>query len=207
MFDTEQEAQKALGNKPILNKLGVVVKFTGQTKKSRIIWDLRESGVNLKCDAAERIVLPRLLDVVHGTLHAIREGKQPIFAAVDIRDAFHNVPAGADRKYTVASADGKFIVYNVLVFGAKSSPTIWGRFAALLGRIVASVIPEISVQVYVDDPIFVLPNSGKGAQHFLTLALLVLKLFGYPVKLTKASAGRTIKWIGAELNIEGEGFN
>ena len=197
----EDEALKILGDKPVLNKLGVVVKFSGQTKKSRIIWDLRESGVNLRCDTAERIVLPRLLDVVQETLEAIRNDQEPIFAAIDIRDAFHNVPAGKDRKYTVARADGKFIIYNVLVFGSRSSPTIWGRFAAFIGRTLLCIVPELGCQIYVDDPIFVIPGKGENAARFLTLALLVFKIFGFPVKLAKASAGQVVKWIGAELSI------
>ena len=197
----EEEAVKILGDKPVLNKLGVVVKFSGQTKKSRIIWDLRESGVNLRCDTAERIVLPRLLDVVQETLEAIRNDQEPIFAAIDIRDAFHNVPAGKDRKYTVARADDKFIIYNVLVFGSRSSPTIWGRFAAFIGRTLLCIVPELGCQIYVDDPIFVIPGKGENAARFLTLALLVFKIFGFPVKLAKASAGQVVKWIGAELSI------
>ena len=57
----------------------------------------------------------------------LRGGGELKFAAVDIKDAFHNVPAGADRRFTVASAkmeDGteSFIVYDVLVFGSRSSP-------------------------------------------------------------------------------------
>lgn len=44
-----------------------------------------------------------------------------------------------------------FIAYDVLVFGSKSSPTVWGRFAAYLGRIVCSILPEVGVQIYVDE--------------------------------------------------------
>ena len=209
----EGEAREVLGEEPILNKLGVVVKFSGSgdnvKKKSRIIWDMRESKVNERCDPAERIILPRLLDVVTETIDLQAKGEKPIFAAIDIQDAFHNVPSGKDKKYTAARCemeDGqdKFIVYDVLVFGSKSSPTIWGRFAAYLGRIVCSILPEIGMQVYVDDPIFVLPNSNKESVKIFTLVLLILKIFGYPVKLEKATAGSKVKWIGATLEV-GEG--
>ena len=118
----------------------MVVKFQGpdNKKKSRIIWDMRESGVNQRCDPSERILLPRLMDAVHDALDLMRAGKTPILAAVDIADAFHNVPAGRDKKYTMAFTEmesGKrhFVLYDVLVFGSRSSPTIWGRFAAFLG--------------------------------------------------------------------------
>ena len=51
-----------------------------------------------------------------------------------IQDAFHNIPAGSDRrKYTVAAAEHEddemsYIIYNVLVFRSRSSPTLWGRY-------------------------------------------------------------------------------
>lgn len=92
-----------------------------------------------------------------------------------------------------------FIVYDVLVFGSKSSPTVWGRFAAYLGRIVCSILPEVGTQVYVDDPIFVLPDSSHESRKLLALVLLILKIFGFPVKLEKAAAGSKVKWIGATL--------
>ena len=207
-------AKQTLGQEPILNKLGVVVKFTGtgseMKKKSRIIWDMRESKVNDRCDPAERIVLPRLMDIVLETVSKQRNMEQPTFAAVDIQDAFHNIPSGADKKYTAAKAgmeDGveAFIIYDVLVFGSKSSPTVWGRYAAYLGRILCSVIPEIEVQIYVDDPIFILPNDKGQAVHLFTLSLLLFKIFGFPVKLEKADAGNKVKWIGASLEAGEDG--
>ena len=183
-----REAKETLGQDPILNKLGVVVKYSGSgsevKKKSRIIWDMRESGVNDKCDPAERIVLPRLMDVVSETLKKQKDNQLPTFAAIDIQDAFHNVPSGADKKYTAAkvameNGEEAFIIYDVLVFGSKSSPTIWGRFAAYLGRILCSVLPEMGVQIYVDDPIFILPNDKEQAVHLLTLTLLILKVSAF----------------------------
>jgi len=63
IISDERTAKQILGEDPILNKLGVVVKFSGSgdeiKKKSRIIWDMRESNVNDRCDPAERIILPK----------------------------------------------------------------------------------------------------------------------------------------------------
>eukprot|EP00435_Cladocopium_sp_Y103_P040858 s554_g11.t1 len=113
---------------------------------------------------------------------------------------------GADRRYTVALApmengEKMYIVYNVLVFGAKSSPTIWGRFAALLGRILACTVPENKTHIYVDDPILCIPATDQKAVHLLSLSLLCMRIFGYPLKLSKAAAGDTVKWIGAQLTV------
>ena len=78
--------------------------------------------------------------------------------AIDIRDAFHNVPSGPDRAYTAAAfkhRDGtdKILCYDVLVFGSVSSPSIWRRYASFLGRSLAAVVPEVRAQIYVDDPL------------------------------------------------------
>ena len=52
-------ARQILGADPVLSKLGVIVKHQGenQEKKTRIIWDLRQSGLNNKCNPAERVVM------------------------------------------------------------------------------------------------------------------------------------------------------
>lgn len=78
---------------------------------------MRESGVNQRCDPSERILLPRLMDAVHDALDLMRAGKTPILAAVDIADAFHNVPAGRDKKYTMANLK--------TVSGTSFSTTSW----------------------------------------------------------------------------------
>ena len=204
MVEQATEVERELGTFH-LNKLGVIVKWKGEKKKSRIIWDLRESKINQRCDQGERVILPRLLDVVHACLEMMRRGKCPVLAAVDIQDAFHNIPAGRDERFTVAQAKLRsgpaHIIYDVLVFGAKSSPTIWGRYAAFLGRTLAACIPSMSSQIYVDDPIFIL-EADKAVQT-LTKALLWTELLGYPVKLSKAAAGDEVDWIGARLAIHG----
>ena len=176
VFKARSEVRELLGAEPILNKLGVVVKYKEGVKKARIIWDLRESLVNKACDPAERVILPRLLDVVTSCISMMREGLRPTLAVADIRDAFHNVPAGKGRKFTVAAASMEndvqhFIAYMVLVFGSKSSRAIWGRFAALLGRSLAAVCPETHAQINVDDPIFVVP-SAKGHDMVECLVLM-----------------------------------
>lgn len=208
VFEARSDVRELLGSEPILNKLGVVVKHKEGVKKARIIWDLKESLVNKACDPAERVILPRLLDVVTSCIKMMQDGLQPTLAVADIRDAFHNIPAGRDRKFTVAAANMEngvqhFIAYMVLVFGSKSSPTIWGRFAALLGRSLAAVCKETHTQIYVDDPIFVVPSAkGFDKVECLTRAFLWTEVLGYPLKLSKAHAGDSIDWIGARINLD-----
>ena len=177
VVESLEEAETILGKDPIWSKLGVVVKFQGEErkKKSRIIWDLKESKVNEKCEPGERVVLPRLMDAVRDCEHLLRKKREPVFVAVDIQDAFHNVPAASDKRFTA------------------------GRFAALLGRYLMSIVPEITLQIYVDDPLMAIPNEDGQAVRLLTVVLLATKILGYPIKLEKAKAGKSVQWIGAEL--------
>ena len=206
IYDSVEEAEKQIGVRPVLNKLGVIIKEKQNSRKARIIWDLKESGVNQLCSQGERILLPKLSDVVHDVLEIYRKGGRPRFLAVDIRDAFHNIPAGADRAFTAAAipwkGSTKVLVYDVLVFGSVSSPTLWGRFAALLGRSLAAINPKVKLQIYVDDPILVYDESDPQHRIHLGVALLWAAIAGFPIKLEKSDAGSSVKWIGAQLLAE-----
>ena len=201
------QAEKELGPDYVLNELGVVVKTKQDAqgrwvKKFRIIWDLKESQVNKACCQGERVLLPRLLDVVASVLKAYRDGLKPHLAGVDIRDAFMNIPAGVDKAFTTAALPGTrnkpmVVVFDTLVFGSASSPTVWGRFAAWLGRTTAAIARN-SPQVYVDDPVYVMAGDLEQATRSPSHALL-WAVAGFPVKTSKATCGKQIEWIGAKL--------
>ena len=194
-----ETAESELGEKVTLNKLGVVVKYSESgTKKSRVVWDLRRSGANSKCHQAERIVLPRLTDLAAAGVRAYRADKEPWLVALDVRDAFLNVPAGKDKAFTVAAKpdpEGKnqVIVCDTLVFGAKSSPTIWGRFAALLGRSWAAIEPAARAQIYVDDPAMVVEGNKEEAVSALTNIYTVGRSPGLPPQAQQSRGGQKHK--------------
>ena len=209
-------AEEELGRKPILNKLGVIVKMkemddNSKVKKARIIWDLRRSGANSVCQQSERVLLPRLLDVAAHAIDEYKKGNPLWIAAVDIRDAFMNVPVEGDRFALTAALppsgpdkQSAILIFDTLVFGAASAPTVWGRYAAFLGRTIAAVSPEVGCQIYVDDPIFTLAGDLDQASHGLAVVLVWMAILGYPVKLSKASGGKALTWIGAHLQLDDE---
>lgn len=103
----------------------------------------------------ERIVLPRLLDLAEQAVSAYKRDQEDVWlAAVDVRDAFMNVPAGKGKFMTVSAWKEKedspdsILVFGTFVFGAGSSPTIWARFAAWLGRSASAVSPTTGLQIY-----------------------------------------------------------
>ena len=205
LFDTMEEAATYLGRWPVLNKLGLIVKVKGDKRKARLIWDLRESGVNGLCSQGERIILPRLTDAAADAVAILRAGGTPVFFAIDIENAFHNVPAGEDKAFTAAAIEvngqQKVLVYDVLVFGAVSSPTLWGRFASWLGRTLAAVNPAVACQIYVDDPIMVFDSSDPKGDKQITVSILWAAVAGFPIKMEKTESGHSVKWIGAEMRI------
>ena len=209
---TLEDAGMELGRPPVVNRLAVIVKTkTGEdgeeTKKSRIVWDLRRSGANAVCRQSERILLPRLLDVAAHALDRYRQGEQECWlAAVDIRDAFMNIPVMEDRFALAAAVPTKdegqqILIFDTLVFGAATAPTIWGRYAAFLGRTLAAIQPQVGCQVYVDDPIFILTGDLKQAAKQLAITLLWMAVAGYPIKASKAVGGKALTWVGAGLTI------
>ena len=207
---TESEAEKELGRKPILNRLGVIVKVKDGKKKSRVIWDLKESQANMACSQGERIILPRLNDVAEAAVNYYKNGEEPWLAVVDVRDAFMNIPAGSDRFATTAAIpakgednmpDHEIVIFDCLVFGSASSPTIWGRYAAWLGRSLAAIVEDASTQVYVDDPCFLLQGNLEKAAERLAVILLWMGVSGFPIKLQKANGGKSIEWVGAKIEL------
>ena len=160
----------------------------------------------------ERIVLPRISDFVDDLLRllaALELGETISLVAVDFQDAFHNVPAGPDKRFTCASfkwPDGlsKLICFEVLVFGAKSSPTIWGRYASFFGRSTAAILEDrrkAGLQVYVDDPALALVGTWERRVRLLSRALLWAAVLGLPIAWDKAYAGNSIVWGGAKISL------
>ena len=173
--------------------------------KHRLVWDLRRSGVNTAIQQGERVVLPRLLDLVRD-VQEIASGSAPTFLmGSDVTEAFHQVPLHpSEQAYTVASVAGVFYVFRVLVFGSGSAPTVWGRYGAFLGRSTAAILgPDpVRLQVYVDDPIYAAAGHPREAARFLAVALLWARVAGFPLSWKKTECGRSLRWIGAQVTVE-----
>jgi hypothetical protein len=105
-------------------------------------------------------------------------------------------------RVNAAKLGSRFVLYVVVAFGPASSPNLWGRFAAYLGRTTQAVIQDLAgdVQVYVDDPIIGAAGSKHSRDQIFGRAVLWLALSGFPMAWTKASLGDRVTWIGAELS-------
>eukprot|EP00969_Alexandrium_andersonii_P353268 15439490-Alexandrium_andersonii.AAC.1 len=67
--------------------------------KHRIVWDLRRSLVSGLVRQGERIVLPRISDVIADAIDLLRaHGLEQIsFLGTDVANAFHQVPLSQDE--------------------------------------------------------------------------------------------------------------
>ena len=187
-----------------LNKLALISKQRpDNTWKHRLIWDLLRSEVNGFISQGERIVLPRLRDLVQNIIRILSGGPCTLFGT-DISDAFHQIPLHRDeRQFTATSFAKRLFLFSVLVFGAASAPTVWGRFAAFIGRTSAAVLHDTGalMEIYVDDPIYAIPGNSDQASEIATIATLGLCSLGFPLAWHKTDAGSTLTWIGASVTM------
>ena len=203
------DAATALGaDGLVLNKLGLISKVKPDgSMKHRLVWDLLRSGVNGITLQGERVVLPRIMDLVKSiaALAASRKsGEEIALLGTDIADAFHQVPLNSQEwKYTAASLGEDVYVFKVLVFGSVSAPTVWGRYAAWLGRTTCALIPEdrLRLHIYVDDPVYVTCGTAEQRALALTKALLWATVAGFPLAWQKCDGGASLTWIGAAVSV------
>ncbi|CAE8651021.1 unnamed protein product, partial [Polarella glacialis] len=173
-FPNMEAACEFFGRKPLLNKLGLIAKLMGDgATKFRLIWDLKESKANLACKMGERIILPRLQDLIVAIVEMLAHRRALLLC-----------------------------IFHVLVFGARSSPTVWGRYAAWLGRTVAAVTEgRVEIQVYLDDPVLAAVGTAAERRLCLTKALLWMSISGFPIAWRKASGGAAVEWAGAHIEV------
>ena len=204
VFDDWEEATATLGDDVVVNRLGCVVKTKANGEiKARLVTDLRRSGGNGRCKVRERIVLPRVLDLVHSVLRMLRHWGCTSFVelvAIDFSDAFHTLfLQQQERPLCMFEADGKVHCYNRLPFGLASAPLLWGRLAAAGFRICQSTarVHEFDAHCYVDDPgLVVAGGSTHTRRRSLATLLLLLLILGFDISWTKAQHGQKIEWLG-----------
>ncbi len=187
----------------VYNKIGVVAKVKHQLLKIRLIHDLRRSGVNAKVTMHERIILPRLMDVVRDLLALQQEHGLgwDVFIA-DFKDAFKQLRvAPIEQRHLGGAALDGYFVYMVMLFGVRSGPLIWGRVAAQLMRLTAAVLRPLParLQCYVDDPLLSLAGPESQRPRIAIATVLFWLALGFELSWNKGQYGRGVEWIGAWL--------
>ena len=106
-----------------------------------MIIDMRRSGVNFFVRLRERIVLPRLWDVIADVTALLEHSGAKLAGDIDMMvidwaDAFHSIGVRPEEipHQVVRGFNGQHIGYEAVLFGGVGSPLVWGRAAAFLGR-------------------------------------------------------------------------
>ena len=201
-------------NDVIISKVAALIKDRDDgTQKVRIIIDMLRSRVNAFVRLSERIVLPRLMDIVTDLLAltdeaywaAGQDGETIDIMVADFQDAFHTLGVlKEERPYQVFKLPcGGYGVYETAVFGGGGSPLTWGRAAAFVGRSSQSLFcpTRARIEIYVDDPLTVWRGTREQIRVMKTVLLLWWITLGLEVSWAKVQHGRKVKWIGAMVEV------
>ena len=175
----------------------------GKVKK-RLILDTKTSGVSTSASKMERVILPKLLDVVFDCLHLLAAGGDLEYLVLDFANAFWHLPlAVSERKWFVSRLRGYYFVFLRSAQGSRNAPLGWGRLAAMLGRMTQSVLGknEGRLQVYTDDPCCVLRGQPSQRDRLISVITLLWRLMGFPLSWRKGKRGGTVLWIGGVFTI------
>jgi len=213
VVDSLDAARHALGSEdPVFSKLGLIVKERDGKVKKRLIVDSKQSRVKHASLKAERIVLPRVRDVINAALFLLSlcTACQTLsFFVLDFTEAFWQLPlAPVERRFFVARFRRKmrqlYIIFLRLAQGSRNAPLCWGRVGALLMRLTQSLFPldVVRLACFVDDPIAVIRGTESEQQLIVCIIVLVWAALGFPLALPKGQYGKRVRWIGFDLSVD-----
>ena len=193
-----------------MSKMAAVVKPREDgTTKLRLIIDMLRSHVNEHVRLHERIVLPRIVDMVRDSVSLLEgssDGGDVDLMILDWEDAFHTMGVRAEElpHQIVKGFDGEYVGYETVLFGGGGSPGVWGRAAAFLGRSGQALFStgETRIQVYVDDPCTVWRGTPAVRSWNKVILLLWWLVVGPAISWKKLQIGRQVKWIGVQVQLE-----
>ena len=210
------------------SKLALILKEKPDgTTKRQLILDMKRSGGNDRACITERIVLPRLADIVSmlrdlhskkpqlakniagsGVPHheAKEQADETEFILVDLADAFcHFAVDSRELKHCVTpdeTSEG-CLVWVAMLFGFRGAPLVMGRLSSAIGRLLSSLMADFEgqMQIYVDDLAIALQGPQQHRNYILACLLYTLAAFGVQTSLKKGERGRRVQWIGAMMEV------
>eukprot|EP00435_Cladocopium_sp_Y103_P007558 s2194_g2.t1 len=101
----------------------------------------------------------------------------------------------------VESSD--FYMFVALLFGYKTAPLLWSRVAALVARLLQSLVlgHEGQHQVYLDDALWILQGTLRQRNSILAMLLTTLTALGLKVSLKKGLRSSQVQWVGVRFTL------
>ncbi|CAJ1350967.1 unnamed protein product, partial [Effrenium voratum] len=215
---TQKEAAEKFGRGTV-SRMGLIIKEVTQVgsddqittkKKRRLIVDLRRFLGNDKCVVPERIVLARPVDVVESARYMVDKGQRLAWdkegdwdmegVTVDVSDAFPHLPTHPDEYahcLVPGLQEGILGLFVALQFGLKAAPLLWGRLAAMLGRLLQSMLDDrlAQSQIFFDDTHWIIQGTARVREEMIAVVLYTMAALGVKVSC-KGRRGARVKWIG-----------
>ena len=194
--------------KLVMSSIAVIVKMKKEGKKVRLVHDLRRSGINETIKVEERLVLPRLRDVIEDAMtlyEACSPDETVCLLSLDFKDAFKQLPVrDSEKRFLSGMAGGGFFVYQVVLFGVRTGPLVWARMAALISRLTQSVFSgkRFRLQTYVDDPLILMRGSEQQIQDMMSKVLWIWLATGLQISWNKGITGKKTEWIGTTIRLD-----
>ena len=211
-----------------VSKMALIQKVKDDGRvKNRVIVDMLRSGGNARAKVPERLVLPRVIDVLEAarrlwanndafTMVAQQEGWAPEdlnlmkdweMVGADLADAFCHFPVRLDEVSNCICPglhEGEYVLYTALLFGFRAAPLLMARLSALISRMLQSLFikGEGCLQTYMDDPWFLLAGPLPRRNRTLALVLYTLYAFGVNVAYGKGERGLRVTWIGVVFELD-----
>eukprot|EP00435_Cladocopium_sp_Y103_P009539 s1894_g2.t1 len=200
-----------------ISRLGLILKYKPEGLKRRIILDLKRSGGNRKSVLPEKLVLPRPRDAIAMMRNMyerrLQVGSEGNYAreliVIDISDAYMSL--GLDPKelpHALAPnvENNDFYLFSAMLFGFKTAPLVWSRVAALLARLLQSLVrgDEGQHQVYLDDSLWMLQGTLVQRNSVLSMLLTTMSALGLRVSLAKGERSTRVQWIGIKFSLQEE---
>jgi len=203
-FGSLQSLIDFFGENPVLSKFALIIKMRAGKLKTRLILNSKESGVSEQASKRERVILPRLLDVVFDILALLSGGKSVELLVLDFADAFWLLPmAPQERRFFTSQHRGNFYVFLRNAQGSRNAPLGWGRLAALVSRLTQSLFDkmEFRLQTYTDDPCAAVAGNRAQRDRLIAITTLLWRALGFPLSWRKGSRGKNVDWIGGQFQI------
>ena len=215
-FSSLDELRSFLGEEPILNKIGLIVKSKNGKTKTRMILDTKVSNLKACSRKAQRVLLPRLLDAIVQGLENYSKCEQDEsldWFVLDFSEAFWQVPLEpSERRFfcckLVIDGEDKYIVFLRTVQGSRGAPLSWARLAALIMRLTQGLFDPARVRLhcFVDDPISSIRGLAWQRQVIATVMMLTWEAVGFHLAYQKGQLGQQVDWIGGNLQVTPSGI-
>ena len=182
------------------------------TKKLRIVIDLKRSGGNAESELPERLVLPRPLDAIQSLrelrrkrLEAGRFENGAEFALIDISDAFTTLPLHKkELKHSLSPStrEGEILQFRAL-FGYRTAPLLYSRLAAMMSRLPQAIVDPLvaSHQTYLDDALWMLMGSLGERTFNLSVVIYTLLAFKMKIAMSKGERAGHVTWVGVRFSL------